>query len=59
VKINGGSVMSAVAKSTGHALDLLDMDGRSYRIRTDFEGVAYQAFRAAGVQPPGRVTILT
>ena len=36
----------------------LDLDGRSYRIRTDFEGVAYQAFKAAGVQPPSRVTIL-
>ena len=36
----------------------LDLDGRSYRIRTDFEGVAYQAFKAAGVQPPGRVTVL-
>jgi len=30
----------------------LDLDGRSYRIRTDFEGVAYQAFKAAGVQRP-------
>ena len=36
----------------------LDLDGRSYRIRTDFEGVAYQAFKAAGVQPPSRVTIV-
>ena len=36
----------------------LALDGRSYRIRTDFEGVAYQAFRAAGVQPPSRVTVL-
>jgi hypothetical protein len=36
----------------------LDLDGRSYRIRTDFEGAAYQAFKAAGVQPPGRVTVL-
>ncbi|HSM89981.1 MAG TPA: hypothetical protein VLT56_08145 [Desulfobacterales bacterium] len=36
----------------------MNLDGRSYRIRTDFEGVAYQAFKAAGVQPPGRVTML-
>jgi hypothetical protein len=36
----------------------IDMDGRLYRIRTDFEGAAYQAFKAAGVQPPGRVTML-
>ena len=36
----------------------LDLDGRSYRIRTDFEGLAYQALKAAGVQPPGRVTVL-
>ena len=36
----------------------MSMDGCSYRIRTDFEGTAYQAFKAAGVQPPGRVTIL-
>jgi hypothetical protein len=36
----------------------LDLDGRSYRIRTDFEGPAYQGFKAGGVQPPGRVTML-
>jgi hypothetical protein len=36
----------------------MNLDGRSYRIRTDFEGVAYQAFKAAGVQPPSRVTVL-
>jgi len=36
----------------------IDMDGCLYRIRTDFEGAAYQAFKAAGVQPPGRVTML-
>jgi hypothetical protein len=36
----------------------MNLDGRSYRIRTDFEGVAYQAFKAAGVQPPGRVMAL-
>jgi transposase len=33
----------------------MDLDGKSYLIRTDFEGVAYQAFKAAGVQPPKRV----
>ena len=36
----------------------IDMDGSWYRIRTDFEGCAYQAFKAAGAQPPGRVTVL-
>jgi len=35
----------------------LDLGGRSYRIRTDVEGAAYQAFKASGVQPPGRVTM--
>lgn len=35
----------------------MSVDGRLYRIRTDFEGTAYQAFKAAGVQPPGRVTV--
>ena len=33
----------------------LNLDGKSYRIRTDFEGAAYQAFKAAGAQPPKRV----
>jgi hypothetical protein len=36
----------------------ISMDGHCYRIRTDFEGTAYQAFKAAGVQPPARVTML-
>ncbi|MEJ5312406.1 MAG: IS1634 family transposase [Anaerolineae bacterium] len=36
----------------------LNLDGRSYRVRTDFEGVAYQAFKSAGVQPPGRVAVI-
>ena len=36
----------------------ISLDGRWYRIRTDFEGTAYQAFKAAGVQPPTRVTAL-
>jgi hypothetical protein len=34
----------------------MDLDGNSYLVRTDFEGNAYQAFKAAGVQPPSRVT---
>ena len=33
----------------------MNLDGKSYLIRTDLEGVAYQAFKAAGVQPPKRV----
>jgi hypothetical protein len=36
----------------------ISLDGNSYRIRTDFEGNAYQAFKAAGVQPPARVKVL-
>ncbi len=34
----------------------INLDGNSYLIRTDFEGVAYQALKAAGVRPPRRVT---
>jgi hypothetical protein len=33
----------------------MNLDGKPYLIRTDFEGVAYKAFKAAGVQPPKRV----
>jgi hypothetical protein len=36
----------------------MNLDGSDYLIRTDFEGNAYQAFKAAGVQPPSRVTRL-
>jgi len=36
----------------------INLDGQPYLIRTDFEGHAYQAFKAAGVQPPSRVTRL-
>jgi hypothetical protein len=35
------------------------LEGNNYLIRTDFEGNAYQAFKAAGVQPPSRVTRLS
>jgi hypothetical protein len=35
----------------------LQADGRSYRLRTDLQGVAHQAFQAAGVRPPSAVTI--
>jgi hypothetical protein len=31
----------------------MNLDGCSYWIRTDFESVAGQAFKAAGAQPPG------
>jgi hypothetical protein len=34
----------------------MDLDGRSYLIRTDFEGAAYQAFQTVGLRPPARVT---
>jgi hypothetical protein len=36
----------------------LEMDGLLYRIRTDIEGAAYEAFQAAGVRIPSRVTML-
>lgn len=34
----------------------LEIDGLRYRIRTDVEGAAYEAFQAAGVRIPTRVT---
>lgn len=34
----------------------MSLEGNSYLIRTDFEGNAYNAFKAADVQPPSRVT---
>ena len=36
----------------------ITLDGTSYLIRTDFQGVAYQAFQAVGARPPSRVTRL-
>lgn len=33
----------------------ITLDGKAYRIRTDLEGSAYEAFQAAGVRVPGRV----
>lgn len=36
----------------------MDLDGKAYLIRTDFEGNAYHAFKAASVRPPSRVTPL-
>lgn len=36
----------------------LEMDGLKYRIRTDIEGAAHEAFQAAGVRIPSRVTTL-
>jgi hypothetical protein len=36
----------------------MTLDGKSYLIRTDFQGVAHQAFQAAGVRPPSRVISL-
>ena len=40
-----------------HAVKV-ELDGRSYLLRTDLEGVAYQAFAAAGLRPPSPVTPL-
>jgi hypothetical protein len=34
----------------------MDLDGNPYLIRTNSDGKAYHAFKAAGVQPPSRVT---
>jgi hypothetical protein len=39
------------------AIDL-DLDGERYRLRTDPQGSAYEAFAAAGVRPPATVTHL-
>ncbi len=36
----------------------ITLDGQSYLIRTDFEGVAYKTLKVAGVRPPSRVTRL-
>jgi transposase len=36
----------------------MSLDGSDYLIRTDFEGCAYNAFKASGVRPPSRVTRL-
>lgn len=36
----------------------LELDGQNYLLRTDLEGIAHQAFLAAGVRPPSRVTHL-
>jgi hypothetical protein len=37
----------------------LDMNGRSYLLRTDLAGSAHLAFAAAGVRPPPTVTRLS
>ncbi len=34
------------------------LDGRDYRVRTDLEGRCHEAFSAAGLRPPHRVTKL-
>ena len=34
----------------------VELDGHNYLLRTDLQGTAYQAFAAAGVQPPPPVT---
>ena len=35
----------------------LEADGQTYVLRTDLQGTAHQAFRAAGVRPPSSVTM--
>jgi transposase len=34
----------------------MNLDGQGWLVRTDFEGSAHLAFRAAGVRPPNKVT---
>jgi hypothetical protein len=41
-----------------HAVHV-EVDGHSYRLRTDLKGSAHQAFVAAGVRPPSPVTPLS
>ncbi len=36
----------------------INLDGEGWLVRTDFQGVAHIAFKAAGVQPPNKVTRL-
>jgi len=36
----------------------LEADGHTYVLRTDLQGTAHQAFRAAGVRPPSSVTMI-
>ena len=36
----------------------VDLDGQRYRLRSDLAGTAHQAFAAAGVRPPPRLTHL-
>ena len=36
----------------------MTLDGNAYLVRTDFEGNAFDAFKASGVRPPSRVTKL-
>jgi hypothetical protein len=37
---------------------ILDLEGNRYRLRSDLVGSSYQAFQAAGVRPPERVSLL-
>jgi transposase len=37
----------------------MNQDGKGYLVRTDFEGKAYEAFKAAGVRAPRKVTPLS
>jgi transposase len=40
-----------------HAVHV-ELDGKNYLLRTDFNGTAHHAFTAAGVRPPSAVTLL-
>lgn len=37
----------------------VELDGKTYILRTDLQGVAHQGFQAAGVRPPSPVTLIS
>lgn len=36
----------------------VELDGKTYLLRTDLQGVAHQGFLAAGIRPPSQVTMI-
>jgi len=36
----------------------VELDGKTYLLRTDLQGVAHQGFLAAGVRPPSPVILI-
>jgi hypothetical protein len=37
----------------------VELDGKTYILRTDLQGSAHQGFQAAGVRPPSPVTLIS